>query len=191
MDILEINYPVDNKFIDGLYFALSYKDNKLCQKLIGNFKYPPYLKALAPTLAGILIEHFIKTGKNTDQVWENSVLIPVPLHPKKLAERGYNQSEELAKELSRVLKVPVLTDVLIKTKDTKSQIGLSGKEREENLIGAFSLTKSVERYDLPTLSRVFLVDDVYTTGSTMQECARVLRQSGAKSIWGITIARES
>jgi ComF family protein len=191
LDILEINYPVDNKFIDGLYFALSYKDNKLCQKLIGNFKYPPYLKALAPTLAGILIEHFIKTGKNTDQVWENSVLIPVPLHPKKLAERGYNQSEELAKELSRVLKVPVLTDVLIKTKDTKSQIGLSGKEREENLIGAFSLTKSVERYDLPTLSRVFLVDDVYTTGSTMQECARVLRQSGAKSIWGITIARES
>jgi len=186
LDILEVDFSEKNKSLDGLYFALSYKENKLCQKLIHNFKYPPYLKSLAPVMADILIEHFIKTGKNTNEIWENSVLIPIPLYPKKLAERGYNQSEELAKELSPILKVPVLADVLIKTKDTKSQIGLSKAEREKNLLDAF-LTKNPEKL---RGKKIFLVDDVYTTGSTMQECAKVLKESGIKFVSGITIARE-
>lgn len=193
LDILEVSFSTKNKHLDGLYFALSYKENKLCQKLIHCFKYPPYLKALAPVLAGILIEHFVKIGQNTDQVWENSVLIPVPLHAKKLSERGYNQSGELAKELSPILKIPVLTDVLVKIKETKSQIGLGGKAREKNLLGVFSLTKTENPCEsrLHGFSKIFLVDDVYTTGSTMQECAKILKKGGAKSVWGIALARES
>jgi len=191
LDILEVSFSAKNKYLDGLYFALSYKENKLCQRLVHNFKYPPYLRALAPVMADILIEHFVKIGQNTDQIWKNSVLIPVPLHKKKMAERGYNQSEELAKELSPILKIPVLTDVLIKTKETKSQIGLGGRAREENMLGAFSLTKNPCEPQLHGFSKVFLVDDVYTTGSTMQECAKILKQSGVKSVRGIAFAREA
>jgi predicted amidophosphoribosyltransferase len=218
------------KELSGLYSALSYKEKPLTKKLIRQFKYPPYLKDLSKTLASILIEHFVISGKNTDDIWENSVLIPVPLDKKKLRTRGYNQSEELAKELSKVLQIPVISDVLIKIKSTKPQMELKKEEREKNLQNAFALSeakpytevKNFVKSDLTkfscrhceedssptkqslseakpytedlaskmTESKVFLVDDVYTTGSTMQECAKVLCSAGAKSVWGITIARE-
>lgn len=180
-----------DKKLSGLYFALSYKENALIKKLIYQFKYQPYLKDLSKTLALILIEHFIKTGKNTDEIWENSVLVPVPLDKKKLRNRSYNQSEELAKELAKVLQIPVISDILIKTKHTKPQMELSKQEREKNLLNAFAIencaTSEVAQF---SGKKVFLVDDVYTTGSTMEECALVLRNSGAKSVWGIAIARE-
>ena len=174
-----------DKKLSGLYFAFSYK-NKIAQSLIKNFKYPPYVKDLAETLSSILIEHFIKTRNNTDQIWENSILIPVPLYKKKLRERGYNQSEELAKELAKILKIPVLSDVLLKIKKTDSQMELKKDDREKNLLGAFE-TKNPEKIQG---KKIFLVDDVYTTGATMQECALALRRSGAKSVWGVAIARE-
>lgn len=174
------------KTLSGLYFALGY-EKPLAKKLIHQFKYKPYIKSLAKPLAKILIEHFIKTGKNTEQIWKNSVLVPVPLDNKKLKLRGYNQSEELAKELSKIIKIPVLSDVLIKTKNTPPQMGLKKEEREKNLQGVFAIK------DSPAIAKnkIFLVDDVYTTGSTMQECAAILKKAGAKSVWGITIARES
>lgn len=180
-----------NKNLSGLYSALPYKEKQLTKKLIYQFKYSPYLKDLAKTLAGILIEHFILAKNNTDDIWQNSVLVPVPLEKRKLKSRGYNQSEELAKELSKVLDVPVVANVLIKIKQTKPQMELKKEDREKNLLGAF-IIKSGGTSDVPPLcgKKVFLVDDVYTTGSTMSECAKVLKSSGAKSIWGITIARE-
>lgn len=176
-----------NKKLSGLYFALPYKENPLTKKLIFFFKYDPYIKELSKTLSDILVEHFIKNNKNTNEVWGNSVLIPVPLDIKKLKSRGYNQSEELAKELSKTLSVPVFTNVLIKTKNTKPQMELNKQQREENLNNVFKIKNA------PAVlkRKVFLIDDVYTTGSTMQECANVLRQNGAKEVWGITIARES
>ena len=175
------------KSLSGLYFALSYKEKALTKKLIYQFKYPPYIKDLSKTLASILIEHFVISGKNTDEIWENSVLIPVPLDNKKIKTRGYNQSEELANELSKVLKVPVISNVLIKTKFTKPQMESTKEEREKNLQGAFVIKKP---FDFAQGKKIFLVDDVYTTGSTMQECAKVLREAHAKQVWGICLARE-
>ncbi|MCX6720139.1 MAG: ComF family protein [Candidatus Staskawiczbacteria bacterium] len=174
------------KNLSGLYFALSYKEKDLTKKLIRQFKYPPYLKDLAKTLASILIEHFIKTGKNTNEIWENSVLIPVPSDKKKLKTRGYNQSEELAKELSKVLQVPVISNNLIKTKITSPQMELKKYQREKNLKNAFQMKNPAELSGKKT----FLVDDVYTTGSTMEECSQVLKTAGAQTVWGIAIARE-
>ena len=174
-----------DKKLSGLYFALSYKENVLTKKLIRQFKYKPYLKDLAETLASILIEHFLKTKKNTDEIWENSVLVPVPLHAKKIRERGYNQSEELVKELAKILKIPAVVGVLIKIKPTAPQMELPKEDREKNLVGAFAV-----RQQSIAGKKVFLVDDVYTTGSTMQECAGVLLNAGVKSVWGISIARE-
>jgi len=175
-----------DKKLDGLYFALPYKEKSLTRKLVRQFKYSPYLKDLAKPIALLLAEHFIKTNKNTDEIWDNGILVPVPLHKKKLKERGYNQSQELAKELSKIVKVPVVLDVLIKIKSTPSQIGLKKEQRQENLTGAFQIKNPAEIAG----KKVFLVDDVYTTGSTMEECAKTLKKSGAKSVFGIAIARE-
>ncbi len=175
-----------NKNLSGLYSALPYKEKQLTKKLIYQFKYQPYLKDLAKTLASILIEHFIISGKNTNEIWENGVLIPIPLDKKKLKIRGYNQSEEVAKELSKVLQIPLIADNLIKIKSTKPQMELSKEERERNLAGAFMIKNPSELAG----KKIFLVDDVYTTGSTMEECARVLKNAGAKSVWGIAITRE-
>jgi len=175
-----------DKKLSGLFSALPYKEKTLTRKLIYQFKYQPYLKDLAKTLASILIEHFVISGKNTDEIWENSVLIPVPLDKKKLKIRGYNQSEELAKELSNILQIPVISDVLIKIKSTKPQMELSKEQREKNLEGVFEI-KNPEKF---SGKKIFLVDDVYTTGSTMQECAKTLKENGIKTVWGIVIARE-
>lgn len=186
LDICEYNYSTDNKHLLGLYFALPYKENTLTKKLIYQFKYEPYLKDLSKILASLLVEHFIKTSQNTNQMWENSVLIPVPLDKTKLIKRGYNQSEELAKELSKIIKVPVAINVLIKTKKTAPQMELKKEEREKNLLGAFA----IENFASVANKKIFLVDDVYTTGSTMAECAKVLKKSGSKQIYGIALARE-
>ncbi len=135
----------------------------------------------------MMLQHLLKVGANTEFFWHDAVLIPVPLDIKKLKLRGYNQSEELAKELSSVSRAPLLTNVLLKTASTKSQMELSKSEREENLRGVF-LVKNAEKI---TNKKILLVDDVYTTGSTMNECARILKEAGAKSVYGLALARES
>jgi ComF family protein len=175
-----------DKKLSGLYSALPYKEKQLTRKLIYQFKYEPYLKDLSKTLASILIEHFILAKRNLDEIWDNSVLVPIPLNRKKIRLRGYNQSEELAKELARILKIPVISNNLIKIRQTKSQMTLKKEEREKNLLGAFAIKNPAKLAG----KKVFLVDDVYTTGSTMQGCASILRKAGAKSVWGIVIARE-
>ncbi len=178
-----------NKKINGLFFALSYDEKSLTKKLIYQFKYPPHLKNLAENLAEIISEHFILSSRSSE-FFENSILIPVPIHNKKLKLRGYNQSEELAKELSKILKIPVLTDILIKIKNTPSQMTLKKEEREKNLLDAFVIARSLQATWQSIINKkIFLVDDVYTTGSTMQECAKTLKSAGFKNIFGICVAR--
>jgi ComF family protein len=176
-----------NKKLAGLYFALPYQERFLTRKLIYQFKYHPYIKDLAKNLASLLAEHCIITGKNIHQIWENSILIPIPMEIKKLKKRGYNQSEELAKELGHLINVPTTSQVLIKVKKTLPQMQLSAKERSENLKNAFLVKNHQEIQG----KKIWLVDDVYTTGSTMEECAKTLKQAGAKQVWGIAIAREA
>jgi len=180
-----------DKKLSGLYFALAYKEKQLTKRLIHQFKYEPYVKDLAKTLTNLIIEHLLITKKNTDEIWQNSVLIPVPSDKNKLKSRGYNHAEELAKELSKVLRVPLASDSLIKIKRTKPQMELKKEEREKNLLGAFAM-KNCAVSDTAQFSgkKVFLIDDVYTTGSTMDECAKILKKSGAKQVWGICLARE-
>lgn len=144
------------------------------------------MKDLSKVFTEILTEYFIITQNNTQEIWDNSVLMPVPLEKRKLKSRGYNQAEELANALSQILKVPVLSRNLIKIKKTAPQIKLTAIQREENLQDAFSIKSPSEFAG----KKVFLVDDVYTTGSTMEACATALKEAGAKQVWGIAIARE-
>ena len=175
-----------DKKLSGLYFALPYKEKFLTKRLIYQFKYAPYLKTLAKDLSGILIEHFVLAKNNIEEIWKDSILVPVPMDMKKMKNRGYNQSQELAKELAKTLKIPVISNNLVKIKRTLPQVDLKAKEREANLKGAFLVKNTPEIKN----KKIFLVDDVYTTGSTMEECARVLRDAGAKQVFGIAIARE-
>lgn len=112
------------------------------------------------------------------------IIVPVPLHPTRQRERGFNQAELLAKILSVNRRLPVLS-ALERIRYTTTQTAFDRAERMENLRGAFRLRKNIVVRD----SRVLLVDDILTTGSTLSECARVLREAGAQSVYAITAAR--
>lgn len=174
------------KKLAGLSFALSYGKQALARKLIYQFKYPPHITALAPTIAGLIVEHLVRASNNGEDFWNSGVLVPVPMEKKKLRQRGYNQAEILARHLSTIIKTPVETNVLVKIKRTGPQMELSAAERQKNIDGAFS----VKNPKAIAGKKVFLVDDVYTTGSTMEACAAILKSAGAASVWGIAIARE-
>jgi ComF family protein len=108
----------------------------------------------------------------------------MPLHTLRYAERGYNQSEMLAKGLSKVLGVPMSAKILKRIKNTPSQTGLNAVERQKNVSGAFRVVKP----GVIIAKTVLLVDDVKTTGATMNECARVLMQQMPTKIHAISLA---
>lgn len=112
------------------------------------------------------------------------LIVPVPLHRSRKAERGYNQAELLAKYLSSKLGIPLNSRNLIRTKATKIQNKLSRHEREQNLKDAFIIRQSNVFKD----KRILLVDDIFTTGATVNECSRILMECGVKEVYVITIA---
>ncbi len=116
-------------------------------------------------------------------------VIPVPLYKTKFRQRGFNQAELIAKaalkQLPESVRFELLPGFLQRTRDTHSQIGLTNHQRRENLRGAFAVPRATEI----TGREVLLVDDVYTTGTTASECARVLRRAGASRVWIVTVAR--
>jgi competence protein ComFC len=112
------------------------------------------------------------------------LIIPVPLHRARKRERGFNQSEILAEGVSKVINVEFLKDVLKRMKNTKDQTHLNVQERKENVEGAFVVT----RPDEVISKRVILVDDVMTTGATLNECAKTLLEAGAERVYAVTLA---
>jgi ComF family protein len=112
-------------------------------------------------------------------------LVPVPLHRSKLRTREFDQALALARHVSQGVGIPLWADVLIRHRPTLSQVGLSAVERQRNIRGAFT----VQRPQYCTDKALLLIDDVYTTGATVQECARLLRQAGATRIDVYTLAR--
>lgn len=113
-------------------------------------------------------------------------LIPVPIHKDKLRYRGFNQAELLAKGVGKKMEVPIYKDILIRGKNTKPQKSLSNKERRQNLKHAFSVSKE-GKGKCGELQRVLLVDDIYTTGATIEECAKVLVESGVKEVYFVCL----
>ncbi|HTW57800.1 MAG TPA: ComF family protein [Terriglobales bacterium] len=117
------------------------------------------------------------------------LVIPVPLYKGKRHQRGFNQAELIARAAIRSYPAPrrlqLAADILLRIRDTHSQIGLTSHQRRENMRGAFAVARAPE----VTGRAVLLVDDVYTTGTTASECARVLRRAGAAQVWVATVAR--
>lgn len=138
-------------------------------------------RALAPLLAELLAEALQPRPIEADLV------IPVPLSPSRQRERGYNQSELIAAELARLVPLPAPSaDVLARTRETPPQVGLSAMERRRNLRGAFSC----QHPQLVAGRRCLLLDDVMTTGATLEACAEALARAGAARVLGLVVARE-
>jgi len=122
------------------------------------------------------------------ELTEPVLVVPVPLHGSKRRQRGFNQAESIAHNALKSMcnqRFQVVMDVLQRTRATVSQIGLTRPQRRENMSGAFKVAhlNRVSGHD------VLLVDDVMTTGTTVAECARVLRKAGARNVWVATVAR--
>ena len=115
---------------------------------------------------------------------EIDVIVPIPMHKKKQRKRGYNQAENFAKELSILMKIPVETHLVERIKDTVPLKNLNKQERKNNLKNAFQTTKSIVQYK----QRILIVDDIYTTGSTMKAVTTCLKEAGAEKIFILSIA---
>jgi competence protein ComFC len=171
--------------IDGCFSALTY--NKTVQKLIFNFKYKPYLTDLKTVLSDLFYESIIQNEQFIAQIKKGKwILVPIPLSKTKLRKRGYNQAEILAQELSKKLNIPV-QNLLMRTRETKTQVGLTNLQRKLNIKDAFSL---INHKSLIINQNVWLVDDVVTTGSTLLEASKVLKRAGVDKVFGLTLARD-
>lgn len=151
----------------------------VARRAIHELKYHN-LRAIAPTLAAYLFESLQDAGYKPD------IIVPVPLHPRRARRRGYNQSLLLAREVGRKAHTPVSADSLVRVREGSSQVHTTSVEaRRQNVSGAFACNEA-------TVSgkRILVVDDVCTTGATLESCAVTLRSAGAVDVWGLTVARE-
>jgi len=138
------------------------------------------LKAISGCLAELLVA-YLQANSVTGEI-----LVPVPLHPRRLRQRGYNQSSLLARELGKLTTLPVIEDCLFRSKGSLPQAKTATVEdRRSNVANAFAC-----RDQRLSGRHVLLVDDVCTSGATLEACAAALKATGAISVWGLTLARE-
>jgi len=156
-----------------------YEETGLIGKLIKNFKYE-YSTEAGRELCKLVSDQ-VRGMK--DFFINFDMLVPVPLHSRRWAERGFNQAEILAMTIAKESGVQISACCLRRIKNTPRQAGLSRTDRVNNLKDAFLCQENVSG------RKILLVDDVLTTGTTLIECARILRASGAKEVWGYTVAR--
>lgn len=114
-----------------------------------------------------------------------SIIIPVPLHIERLRERGFNQALILAKAIGKKYSIPVNFSLLKRTKSTLTQTGLDKSQREKNIRGAFTVTDNAQAKG----KSIILIDDVYTTGATLNQCAKTLIKAGAGKVAALTLSR--
>ncbi len=167
-------FPPDKRcleHVDSVSVLLPYTAE--CRKLIHGLKYHG-IQSVGIVLGKLMAE---KTLENCD-IGDNPYLLPIPLHPSKMNERGYNQSERIAEGFSQVDGFDIHTDLVVRRKATSTQTALSHTERAANVSGAFAYTGSAPLDGKP----IVLIDDVLTTGSTVSECAAILKDCGAGNI---------
>ncbi|KKR20134.1 MAG: Phosphoribosyltransferase [Parcubacteria group bacterium GW2011_GWE2_39_37] len=184
-EIIESNEMIkDCIHLDGLCFAVDYND-KVVARLIKTMKYK-FIKDINKLLAEFIIKFFeqgMTHGLETID-WKNSIIIPVPLHVRRLKWRGFNQAKEIGQRLALYLNC-LFAEELRRVKNNRPQAKLKAEERWRNIEECFVLANSIDLEE----KTVFLVDDVATTGATLNECAKVLKAAGAREVWGVVVAR--
>lgn len=163
----------------GLQLVLApFQMQGAAQRAVHRLKYNG-VRGLAPPMGAAMAQHLQRHGVAPD------LIVPVPLHPSRRRERGYNQAELLAGVVGRWLETPVDGDLLVRTSSAGPQARSASREqRRANVAGAFKAQRAA-----PGKS-VLIVDDVTTTGATLQECAAALRKAGARRVWALTFTRE-
>lgn len=149
---------------------------------IHQFKYRDRAQLAVPF--GLLLAAFARQQAPALNGLHFDALLPVPMHPVRRRQRGYNQSERLARVLGLELTLPLLTTTLLRPRPSRPQVGLTGEARRTNLRGAFA----VRQPETVIGETLLLIDDVMTTGSSLHECALVLKAAGAKAVYALTLA---
>jgi len=170
-----LNYELIKDFLSPFVFE---KEKEL-QHILHSLKYNGNF-----LIGKFLGETSAIAGLEVLRNWNADFILPIPLHSLKKAERGYNQSEFICKGISKVLGIPYKTNILKRTKFTLSQTTMTLEERKINVHKAFKTKKE----KLIVGKRIILVDDVITTGATITECARVLRENGAIEVFAFSVA---
>ncbi len=175
--LLKLEFEKDFKikgYVSDFTSAFIFEKDKELQTLIHSLKYEKKF-LIGNYLGGLLAE--MRSAAISE--WKIDYIMPVPLHRLKIAERGYNQSYHIAKGIGKKLNIPVVNSFVKRVKYTQSQTNLTRKERENNLTGAFRV-RSPEKIKGKNL---LIIDDVITTGATTNECAKILINAGAGSIY--------
>jgi ComF family protein len=137
---------------------------------------------LAQPLGALLAQTYRRHGMQAD------FLVPLPLHAIRQKQRGYNHAVLLAQACAEELGVPVYEDLVMRHRATAAQVGLSSQQRHQNVVGAFSCVSTVTTRTIFKRS-IIIIDDVCTTGATLEACAETLFSAGAHSVWGLVLAR--
>jgi len=163
--------------IDGI--RSPYRFDEVIRKAIHQLKYDN-LKAISSCLAELLADYL------QSNPLRGEAIVPVPLHPRRLRERGYNQSSLLARKLGKLTNLPVVENCLIRIKEAQPQVKAHNiEERRENVIDAFMCHN-----EKISGKQIILIDDVCTSGATLESCASALKSKGAITVLGLTLARE-
>lgn len=170
---------IENKKYEKLLYLFQYES--LIRKLILRYKFSN--KAY---LNHFFANEIVKNEKNRALLKQYDLILPVPMHKKKMQKRGYNQTELVANELEKSLGIPARKDILQKVVNTITQSKLGGKARQSNILHAFFIQNDIEVED----KKIILLDDIYTTGSTSEECSRILKEAGAKEILVLVLAKD-
>lgn len=157
--------------MDRLIVGLSYRG--MVQKCLKKVKYKSAWEII----------HFLFGLQMIDARIQESIVTNVPMWRNKERERGFNQAKIIAELVGKNI------DLIERIRETKPMYGLKKDERTENIEGAFRINPKSKILQFSNWERVVLVDDVWTTGATMRECTKVLKQAGAKEVWGVTLAR--
>lgn len=170
--------PLDPPHFDRARSAVAYND--VAQAIVAKLKYSD-----RPELALFCARLLLGAGH---EFWgDDTVIVPVPLHRKRQFSRRYNQSGELARAVARLASVPVDTDLIERHKPTRQQVGLSARQRANNVDGAFRLKLGAEKRLVGR--KIVIIDDVFTTGATVNALAKVLKRKGAGQVDVLTFAR--
>lgn len=169
-----IEFSFDSARAVGVY-------DGVLKEAIHALKYSGH-RVLAPVLGALLVEHLRSRGGFVSRI---GPVVPVPIHPSRVRQRGFNQSELLAAEIGRAFGLPVASDALERTRRTRPQVDLPIDQRSENVRGAFRAA----RQDVISGRSLLLIDDVFTTGSTVNSAAQALRDAGAREVHILTLAR--